>query len=37
VVSTLAIAYCQPIAAFFVDIFGGGVGDWDPKRKKQVY
>jgi solute carrier family 45 protein 1/2/4 len=36
VVSTLALAYCQNIAAFFVDIFGGGAGDWDPKRIKQV-
>jgi len=36
VVSTLVLAYCQPIAAFFVDLFGGGVGDWDPIRKKHV-
>jgi solute carrier family 45 protein 1/2/4 len=36
VVSTLALAYCQSIAGFFVDIFGGGVGDWDPERTKQV-
>ena len=36
VFSTLVIAYCQPIAAFFVDILGGGVGDWDPERRKEV-
>ncbi|OAX44531.1 MFS general substrate transporter [Rhizopogon vinicolor AM-OR11-026] len=36
VVSTLALAYCQNIAGFFVDIFGGGAGDWDPERTKQV-
>lgn len=36
VVSTLALAYCQNIAGFFVDIFGGGAGDWDPKRTKQA-
>ncbi|OJA13849.1 hypothetical protein AZE42_00501, partial [Rhizopogon vesiculosus] len=35
-VSTLALAYCQNIAGFFVDIFGGGAGDWDPERTKQV-
>ncbi|KAG1771731.1 hypothetical protein EDD22DRAFT_1024269 [Suillus occidentalis] len=37
VVSTLALAYCQNIAGFFVDIFGGGAGDWDPKRMKRLY
>ncbi|KAG2095085.1 MFS general substrate transporter [Suillus discolor] len=36
VVSTLALAYCQNIAGFFVDIFGGGAGDWDPERTKQA-
>jgi hypothetical protein len=36
VFSTLALAYCQSIAAFFVDLFGGGLGDWDPERMKQV-
>ena len=35
-ISTLILAYCQGIAAFFVDLFGGGAGDWDPKRIKQV-
>ncbi|KII95051.1 hypothetical protein PLICRDRAFT_128474 [Plicaturopsis crispa FD-325 SS-3] len=36
VFSTLTLAYCQNLAAFFVDVFGGGAGDWDPKRIKQV-
>ncbi|KAG1783214.1 major facilitator superfamily domain-containing protein [Suillus placidus] len=36
VISTLALAYCQNIAGFFVDIFGGGAGDWDPERTKQA-
>lgn len=35
-ISTLVLAYCKEIAAFFVDLFGGGLGDWDPKRKAQV-
>ncbi|EJD01423.1 MFS general substrate transporter [Fomitiporia mediterranea MF3/22] len=34
--STLILAYCQEIAAFFVDAFGGGEGSWDPKRDRQV-
>ncbi|KIL00599.1 hypothetical protein PAXRUDRAFT_8078 [Paxillus rubicundulus Ve08.2h10] len=36
VFSTTALAYCQSVAAFFVDLFGGGAGDWDPVRQKQV-
>ncbi|KAL4076097.1 major facilitator superfamily domain-containing protein [Scleroderma yunnanense] len=36
VVATLGLAYCQNIAAFFVDLYGGGYGDWDPDRAKQV-
>ncbi|KDQ64622.1 hypothetical protein JAAARDRAFT_28261 [Jaapia argillacea MUCL 33604] len=36
VVSTLTLAYCQDLAAFIVDLLGGGAGDWDPKRVKQV-
>jgi solute carrier family 45, member 1/2/4 len=36
VISTLCLAYCQDISAIFVDLFGGGEGDWDPKRIKQV-
>lgn len=35
-VSTLALAYCKEIAAFLVDLFGGGLGDWDPERQKEV-
>lgn len=35
-VATLVLAYCQNLAAFFVDLFGGGEGDWDPKRDEQV-
>ncbi|KAG6378700.1 hypothetical protein JVT61DRAFT_12972 [Boletus reticuloceps] len=36
VLSTAVLAYCQSIASFFVDLFGGGAGDWDPERQKQV-
>jgi solute carrier family 45, member 1/2/4 len=36
VVSTLVLAYCQDLAAIFVDLFQGGVGDWDPKRNRDV-
>ena len=32
VLSTLTLAYCKQIAGFLVDLFGGGQGDWDPKR-----
>ena len=35
-VATLVLAYCQPIAAFVVDLFQGGEGDWDPKRNRDV-
>ncbi len=35
-ISTLMLAYCVEIATFFVDLFHGGLGDWDPKQKKQV-
>ncbi|KAJ2985714.1 hypothetical protein NUW54_g10059 [Trametes sanguinea] len=36
VISTLTIAYCREIAAFFVDLLGGGAGSWDPKYGKSV-
>ncbi|KAL0564423.1 hypothetical protein V5O48_017623 [Marasmius crinis-equi] len=36
VVSTFALAYCKELAAFFVDLFGVGAGDWDEKRNKQA-
>lgn len=35
-VSTLTLAYCKEIAGFLVDLFGGGQGDWDPKRSDYV-
>lgn len=36
VISTLTLAYCQEIAAFFVDLGGAGNGDWDERRKDMV-
>ncbi|CCL99450.1 uncharacterized protein FIBRA_01468 [Fibroporia radiculosa] len=36
VISTVTLAYCQDIATFLVDIFGGGAGSWDPKWAKTV-
>jgi hypothetical protein len=36
VISTLTLAYCQEIAAFFVDSLGVGEGDWDEKRNDKV-
>jgi solute carrier family 45 protein 1/2/4 len=36
VVSTLILAYCQSIAAFFVDIFAVWEEDWSEERKKAV-
>jgi solute carrier family 45 protein 1/2/4 len=36
VVSTLTLAYCKEISGFLVDLFGGGQGDWDPKRSYYV-
>ena len=36
VISTFVLAYCQDIAAFFVDLVGGGKGSWDPEWKKDV-
>ncbi|KAJ7498783.1 hypothetical protein FB451DRAFT_10114 [Mycena latifolia] len=32
VVSTLVLAYCKDLAAFFIDFFAIGAGDWDEKR-----
>lgn len=34
--SALVLAYCREISSFFVDLFGGGAGSWDPKRQIQV-
>jgi solute carrier family 45 protein 1/2/4 len=36
VVSTLTLAYCKQLAAFLVDLFNGGQGDWDPKRADYI-
>ncbi|KAK7695940.1 hypothetical protein QCA50_000579 [Cerrena zonata] len=36
VISTLTLAYCQELAALFVDLVGTGEGSWDPKRQKAV-
>ncbi|KAJ8086780.1 hypothetical protein PM082_005605 [Marasmius tenuissimus] len=36
VLSTFVLAYCKELAAFFVDAFGVGAGDWDERRIKQV-
>ncbi|KAF9019235.1 MFS general substrate transporter [Hymenopellis radicata] len=33
---TLILAYCEALAAFFVDLLGIGAGDWDERRNKQV-
>lgn len=35
-VSTVTLAYCQSIASFLVDLFGGGAGSWDPQWIKTV-
>ena len=36
VISTFTLAYCQELAAFIVDIFAVGAGDWDKERNKRV-
>ncbi|KIY49325.1 MFS general substrate transporter [Fistulina hepatica ATCC 64428] len=36
VLSTLVLAYCQPLATFFVDLFRVGQGDWDNTRNHRV-
>jgi len=36
VLSTLVLAYCQALAAFFVDLFQAGAGDWDERRTRLV-
>ncbi|KAH6915329.1 major facilitator superfamily domain-containing protein [Coprinopsis sp. MPI-PUGE-AT-0042] len=36
VIATLVLAYCEPLAAFFVDIFAVGEGDWDQRRNQIV-
>ncbi|PWN50762.1 MFS general substrate transporter, partial [Violaceomyces palustris] len=37
ILSTLALAFSVPIATWLVDLTGGGIGDWDPKRKGKVH
>ncbi|KAF8974437.1 hypothetical protein BDZ97DRAFT_1646725 [Flammula alnicola] len=32
VISTITLAYCNELAAFFVDLFGVGAGDWTERR-----
>ncbi|KAI6034373.1 MFS general substrate transporter [Pisolithus microcarpus] len=36
VAAILGLAYCVSMAALLVDLYGGGFGDWDPERDKQV-
>lgn len=36
IISTLVLAYCVPLAEFFVDFFRVGNGDWDENRKRQA-
>ncbi|KAF5390590.1 hypothetical protein D9757_002692 [Collybiopsis confluens] len=36
IISTLVLAYCEALAAFFVDLFQVGAGDWDEKRSRRV-
>jgi solute carrier family 45 protein 1/2/4 len=36
IVSGLGLAFTEAIAKSFVDLFGGGQGDWDPKSVKMV-
>ncbi len=36
VISTLGLAFTEPVAEAIVDVFGGGQGDWDPKHARLV-
>ncbi|BEI80167.1 hypothetical protein CcaverHIS002_0106960 [Cutaneotrichosporon cavernicola] len=36
VISTLGLAFTEPVAKAIVDIFGGGQGDWDPRHGRLV-
>ncbi|KAF9451657.1 MFS general substrate transporter [Macrolepiota fuliginosa MF-IS2] len=36
VISTLTLAYCIPLAEFWVDLFAVGSGDWDETRKERA-
>ncbi|EPQ30430.1 uncharacterized protein PFL1_01956 [Pseudozyma flocculosa PF-1] len=35
-VSTLVLAYSVPLSTLLVDLFGGGLADWDPRRDSLV-
>lgn len=35
--STLTLAYSVPISTALVDVFGGGLADWDPRRHELVH
>ncbi|EKM80157.1 hypothetical protein AGABI1DRAFT_38124 [Agaricus bisporus var. burnettii JB137-S8] len=36
VISTLTLAYCEPLAAFWVDLLSVGSGDWDDARNQRA-
>lgn len=36
-ISTITLAYSVPISTALVDLFGGGLADWDPHRHKLVH
>ncbi|KAI3479173.1 hypothetical protein L1887_58876 [Cichorium endivia] len=36
-ISTLTLAYSIPISTLLVDLFGGGLADWDPHRHRLVH
>lgn len=36
-VSTITLAYSVPISTSLVDLFGGGLADWDPRRHDLVH
>ncbi|EST05162.1 Major facilitator superfamily domain, general substrate transporter [Kalmanozyma brasiliensis GHG001] len=37
VISTITLAYSVPISTALVDLFGGGLADWDPHRHQLVH
>ncbi len=37
IVSTITLAYSVPISTAVVDLFGGGLADWDPHRHELVH
>ncbi|PWY99510.1 MFS general substrate transporter [Testicularia cyperi] len=34
--STVTLAFSIPLSTFLVDVFGGGLADWDPRRNELV-